>query len=197
MAEDRIDVDDGTVGMDTITSVGTATAIEPDIISEIVGDGTEAEIGPKLSSLEILADEFDGFADKLEQARISGKPLGPVSGFETIDRQLAGAFQQGLHVLTGNTGAGKTAFASQLAAQCGCPALFVSCEMSGLELLRRTAARVNRVPLHEFKDPKVSPPANVLKAKIRNAAQAVRTCTLRMDFRHLLPPTTLSKELRV
>lgn len=146
-------------------------AVEPGIITQMDAGGTGA--GPGLYGMGLLADEFDIFADKLEEARTTGKPIGPISGFDVIDRQLCGAFQQGLYVLTGNTGAGKTAFASQIAAQCGCPAMYVSCEMSRLELLRRTAARITKTPLQQFKDPVVCLPAAVLKSKVRKAIQAV------------------------
>lgn len=100
----------------------------------------------------ILA-QFDSFADKLEQAIRTGKPFGPVTGFEKVDRELCGAFLPGLHVVQGNTGAGKTAFCLQMACNSGCPTLYVSCELGPLELLRRITARVTKKPLHLFKDP--------------------------------------------
>jgi replicative DNA helicase len=119
-----------------------------------------------------LLAEFDTFADKLETAKKTGKPFGPVTGFESIDRELCGAFSPGLHVVTGNTGAGKTAFCLQMACNCGCPAIYVSCEMSALELLRRITARVTETPLQLLKDPKISIPASVMKARAREAIQA-------------------------
>jgi replicative DNA helicase len=93
-----------------------------------------------LARFDALAD-LRRDADAANVARISGIPRGPVSGFKGLDRELGGAFAPGIHVLHGTPGAGKTAFALQVAAQCQCPALFVSCEMAPAELLRRHTAR--------------------------------------------------------
>jgi replicative DNA helicase len=57
----------------------------------------------------------------------------------------------GYHVLHGNTAAGKTSFALQVAASCGFPAVFVTCEMGPLELLRRVIARAAGVYLGRLK----------------------------------------------
>ena len=63
-------------------------------------------------------------------------------GLPTLDKNLGGRVAPGLSVIYGGPGIGKTAFALQTAATCGFPALYVSCEMSALELLRRIIARV-------------------------------------------------------
>jgi len=57
----------------------------------------------------------------------------------------------------GQPGTGKTAFALQVAAQCGFPCLYVTCEMAPLELLRRHTARVTRTYLNRFKSGELSP----------------------------------------
>lgn len=108
---------------------------------------------PRLYRLRDLLDALSEHAARLEHARATGQPMGPVTGIEQLDRQLCGCLQPGLHVLKGNTGAGKTAFALQVAANCQCPALYVSCEMSALELLRRHIARVTQTHLARMKDP--------------------------------------------
>jgi replicative DNA helicase len=82
---------------------------------------------------------------------------GPQTGFEALDRHLGYALAPGLHAMHGNTGAGKTAFAWQLAAHCGFPALFVSCEMAPGELLRRHTARETKTYLGKFKSGEFSP----------------------------------------
>jgi replicative DNA helicase len=97
---------------------------------------------PKTTRLGDLLDEYNQFADKLEEARKTGKPFGPVTGLSTLDEQLGGAFQPGLHVVTASPGVGKTAFCLQLACNCGCPAFYVSCEMKPLILFQRIISRV-------------------------------------------------------
>lgn len=122
--------------------------------------------------LGMLLDQFDSFADKIDEARRTGRKIGPGTGFYQLDRELCGALLPGLHVVQGDTGTGKTAFCLQVACQCGFPALYVSCEMSAMELLRRTTARITETPLHTLKDPVCCLPAAQMKSKAREAAAA-------------------------
>lgn len=126
----------------------------------------------KAYPLDLLIDDFAAFSRKIEWAATTGGRIGPVTGFPQIDAQLCGALYPGLHVICGNTGAGKTAFALQVAAQCECPALFVSCEMSSLELARRIAARVTDTPLQKFKDPRYKMPASAMINRFQQATEA-------------------------
>ncbi len=96
-------------------------------------------------------------AEAAHEARTSGNPRGPVTGFRLLDTELGGAFAPGVHSINGDPGAGKTAFALQVAATCQFPALFVSCEMSPAELLRRHAARVTSTFLGRFKSGELAP----------------------------------------
>ena len=98
-----------------------------------------------------LLREFCDDAQAANEARLSGVPRGPVSGLPGLDRELSGAWLPGLHWIHGNAGAGKTAFALQVAARCQCPALFVTCEMSPVELLRRHTARATGTFLGRLK----------------------------------------------
>ena len=98
-----------------------------------------------------LLREFGDDAQAANEARISGVPRGPISGLSGLDRELSGAWLPGLHWIHGNAGAGKTAFALQVAATCGAPALFVTCEMSPVELLRRHTARATGTFLGRLK----------------------------------------------
>jgi len=59
--------------------------------------------------------------------------------------------------MLGGSGVGKTALALQLAAACECPALYVSCEMTALELMRRLCARNSKTFLGKYKDGTLSP----------------------------------------
>lgn len=95
-------------------------------------------------------------ADAANFARVSGTPRGPLTGFDALDRELGGALAQGVHVLHGTPGAGKTAFALQVAASAGCPALFVTCEMAPAELLRRQTARLTGTFLGRLKSGELS-----------------------------------------
>lgn len=106
---------------------------------------------PRLCRLSDLLDAFDLAAQRLENARNAGLPPGPVTGLQSLDRELCGYLHPGLHVLTGNTGAGKSAFAWWIAARCGTPALYVSCELSPLELLRRHIAATTQTYLSRLK----------------------------------------------
>ncbi len=110
-----------------------------------------AEPTAQLLRLGDLLGDFRRDADAAHLARTTGQPRGPVSGLAVLDRELGGALAPGLHGIHGNAGAGKTAFALQVAASCGCPALFVSCEMAPLELLRRQTARATRTYLGRLK----------------------------------------------
>jgi len=74
-------------------------------------------------------------------ARAAGRVPGPRTGFEALDREVGGFLAPGVHTLLAAPGAGKTALCLQIAARCGCPALYVSAEMRRVELLRRLIAR--------------------------------------------------------
>lgn len=111
-------------------------------------DGVNA---PRLVRLSSLFDEFTTDAERRHRAVTTGVPLGPVTPFAKLNSELAGSIPDGLNILLGGPGAGKTAFALQIASTCGCPALYVSCEMTPLELFRRIAARVTGTFLGRFK----------------------------------------------
>ena len=74
-------------------------------------------------------------------ARKAGRAPGAQTGFESLNRELGGFLAPGVHTVLAAPGAGKTALCLQIAACCGCPALYVSAEMRRVELLRRLIAR--------------------------------------------------------
>lgn len=111
---------------------------------------------PRLLRLCDAVRDLRADADAAHEARTSGKPRGALSGLSTLDRELSGAFANGLNVLHGQPGTGKTALALQFAAQCQCPALFVTCEMAPAELLRRHTARVTGTYLGRLKSGEMS-----------------------------------------
>ncbi|MCX6344904.1 MAG: AAA family ATPase [Armatimonadetes bacterium] len=112
---------------------------------------------PRIYRLGDLLEEWDTFAQEAYDAKQGNKPLGITTGLDKVDEAIGGAFQPGLHSLQGGPGVGKTAFALQVAAACDFPALYVTCEMTPLELLRRIAARVTGTFLGKFKSGELTP----------------------------------------
>ena len=126
---------------------------------------------PQLLRLGDLLSAWQSEAEALHEAKTTGAQLGPITGFAKLDRELGYCLAPGLHVVHGQPGVGKSAFVLQLASGCGCPALFVTCEMSPLELFRRIAARVTQTFLGRFKTGELTPEASLAMA--RRAAAAV------------------------
>lgn len=143
------------------------------------------ERAPLLRLADAL-DDFERDAAAAYTARETGQPRGPQTGFEALDRHLGYALAPGLHAIHGNAGAGKTAFASQLAARCGFPALFVSCEMAPGELLRRHTARETKTYLGKFKSGELSPEA--ARELARRAIEAAPLLRLLDATRAPAPP---------
>ncbi len=116
---------------------------------------------PRLARLGDLLGELEADAIAAHAARVEGRPRGPVTGLRPLDQELGGALPVGVTAVHGGPGVGKTAFGLQAAASCGGPALFVTCEMAPLELLRRHTARVTGTYLGRLKSGELAP-ADVL-----------------------------------
>lgn len=112
---------------------------------------SEPELQPKFYQLSALLSEFEQDAEKRYDAKMNGRPIGALTGLKKLDRELGGALSPGLHVLTGSPGSGKTALALQLSCSSQCPSLYVTLEMSPIELLRRITARLSGQYLGRFK----------------------------------------------
>ena len=112
---------------------------------------------PQLCRLGDLVQSWEQEANAAYQSFTTGQARGPVSGFAALDREMGGCFAPGLHFVHGAPGTGKTAFGLQLAATCGTPALFLTCEMAPLELLRRHTARVTQTYLGKLKSGEFAP----------------------------------------
>lgn len=130
----------------------------------------EAET-PRLFRLGDLLDDWELDARAAHEARTSGTPRGPITGIASIDRELGGALCPGLHIIHGQPGAGKTALTLQIATSCGCPCLYITCEMAPLELLRRHTARVTQTFLGRLKSGEL-PPVQSLALARRACAEA-------------------------
>jgi replicative DNA helicase len=105
------------------------------------GGGGSGPPPPPLLALSDLLLPLRASAEAAHRAYRRGIPQGPVTGLATLDAYLGKVLRLGTHVLQAGPGSGKTALASQVAAGCGCPAVYVSCEMSPVELLLRHTAR--------------------------------------------------------
>ncbi len=121
--------------------------------------------GPRLLRLGDLLAEWQEYAERVRDHRVNGTPLGPVTGLRPLDEALGHTLEPGIHVVLGQSGAGKTAFALQVAASAGCPALYVSCEMAAIELLRRHTARVTGTYLNKFKSGDLAPEVSLSYVK--------------------------------
>jgi replicative DNA helicase len=92
---------------------------------------------PLASLVGLLADD----AERRRAALLAGRQTGPITNLPRLDKILGGRMETGLHILHGGPGAGKSALALGVAAECGVPALFVSAELGAVEVLRRLIAR--------------------------------------------------------
>jgi replicative DNA helicase len=106
---------------------------------------------PRLTLLSDLVSEFVADTEAAQKALESGKPRGPVTGMTRLDENIGGFFSNGLHIIQAAPGAGKSAFSLQVAANCQFPALYLTTEMSILELFRRLIARETETYLGRLK----------------------------------------------
>lgn len=123
---------------------------------------------PELVRISDLLATWESDATAAHEAYTTGQARGAVTALPRLDRELGGFLTPGVHIVHGAPGAGKTAFALQVAATCGTPAVFVTCEMSPIELLRRITARVTGTFLGRFKTGEFTP-----EYSLRLASQAV------------------------
>jgi replicative DNA helicase len=125
---------------------------------------------PKLTTFADVLGAFRADAQAAFDAHTKGVSRGPGTGLKALDDVLGGVMQPGVHIVQGGSGVGKTAYALQVAATCGYPALFVSCEMHLVELLRRHTARVTGTFLDRLKSGELAPDDAVRKAEQAIAA---------------------------
>ena len=91
-----------------------------------------------------------------------GKPRGPVTGLST----LTGSWAAASPALTSFTARRQEdRLLPAVAASCGCPALFVTCEMAPLELFRRVTARVTGTFLGRLKSGELTPAESLALAQ--------------------------------
>ena len=112
---------------------------------------------PRLVRLGDLLGELEADATAAYEARVNGTARGPVTGIRSLDRELGGALAPGVHIAHGGAGVGKSALCLQIAAKCGTPCLYLTAEMSPLELLRRHIARETGTFLGRLKSGEFAP----------------------------------------
>ena len=120
---------------------------------------------PRLVRPRDLLPEWQTEAEAACEARRSGKPRGPITGLPTVDRELGGYVPPGLTIVHAAPGVGKTAMGLQIAAACSSPALYVTCEMATLELLRRVVARTTSTFLGKLRTGELAPAAMLALAE--------------------------------
>jgi replicative DNA helicase len=106
---------------------------------------------PPVTQLAGLLDDFVADAEAAARARESGKPRGAITSLHSLDDALGGYLAPGVHILQAAPGAGKTAFALQVASDCAYPCLYVTSEMGLLELFRRLISRQTKTFLGRLK----------------------------------------------
>lgn len=138
------------------------------IVPELIESTTTER--PKLIPLGSMLDGLLSESEHRYQCRQTGKLMGPIVPLTALNEQYGGFIPNGLHTLLGHSGSGKTAFALQVASGCGCPCLYISCEMSPIELLRRTIARETKTELRDLKNGFYT--AETIRTKALTAIQA-------------------------
>lgn len=144
---------------------------------------------PKLLRFADVLGAFRADAEGAHDARKNGTSRGPATGLRELDDVLGGVLQPGVHIVQGGSGVGKTAYALQVAATCGFPSLFVSCEMHLVELLRRHTARETGTFLDRLKSGELLPADAVKLAE--KAIAAAPTLALVDGTQTYVSPTWL------
>lgn len=122
------------------------------LLAEIERLAPKSRTEPRLFRTSDIIGDVVAEAKAANEARLSGELRAPITGFKELDRAIGGTLPQiGPCMVLGNTGAGKTAWAMQIAASCCFPALYVTTEMAPAELFRRQMARVSGTFLGRLK----------------------------------------------
>jgi replicative DNA helicase len=168
-------------------------SIEP--IAELQSIAIEEPEAPTIYQLGKLLETFEADAVKRHRARLTGELNGPAIPFPRVAREFAGGMPDGLHIILGGPGAGKTAYGLQSACQCECPAIYISCEMSPLELLRRITARETKTFLGRFKTGELAP-ETALELARQAATSCPQLCIVDANS-HFASPAWISRIARV
>lgn len=127
-----------------LQALGPAALIEA--VENAIETAKTAATSDYLYITETFLAEIDRRADRSHSYYTTGLP--------ELDKLLGGGYLEGLHLLGGITGGGKTSLALSIAmhnAHTGRPVLYGSYEQSRLELWARIANRVTNVPQRAMK----------------------------------------------
>ncbi len=110
-------------------------------------------LGKEFVPIETLAHDF---FEEVDRQLVEGQPMQGVStGFEDLDRKLAGFYPGNLVILAARPGVGKTSlalsFALTAARKTGKPVAIFSMEMSDIEIIRRLVCMEGRVDSNVLK----------------------------------------------
>lgn len=122
----------------------------PEGLRRVIDDLLETTTLASTSDVLYVCDAWLGELD----ARANRPHAAYSTGLEPLDALLGGGYSEGLHLIGGITGGGKTSFALHVAlhnALAGRPVVYASYEQSRLELWARIASAVTGVPYSAIK----------------------------------------------
>jgi replicative DNA helicase len=117
----------------------------------------EGAQAPRLRMVQDYLQEGRGEAARRHHAYLKGTPLGPKVYLQTLAREIGGCLPQGVTVVSGSPGGGKTSLAHELCANAGCAAVVVSLEMTATVLIDRHLARATKTWLSDIRSGKLPP----------------------------------------
>jgi hypothetical protein len=133
----------------------TAIEHDSDALYDYANERCNPPAIPRLRTLDEIAADAVAEARKRDEARRTGRPLGPsIAGFSPALAQLidGGFLPTGYMLAHGGAGAAKTCAATKIAMTCGVPALIVESELRDVRMLERMTATTTREYLGRFRD---------------------------------------------
>jgi replicative DNA helicase len=104
---------------------------------------------PHVWTVADMSKQYERRAADQWETVTAGRALRMSWGFEHLD-EITEGIPQGIVTIHGSPGVGKTSFALTIAAQCHAPALYLTTEMTPLELWRRLVAQTTSTPMREL-----------------------------------------------
>ncbi len=128
-----------------VLSVENPLEVLTALVNQARRDGRYRRFSPDFLRQQAYLEEFT----RRKAGRLGGLP----TGLPSLDALLLGGLREGLYVVAGYPGAGKTTFMRQLAeniAASSYPVLYFSLEMSAFELWARAMARIAQRPVGQI-----------------------------------------------
>ena len=104
---------------------------------------------PHVWTVSDMQKQYERRAADQWETVTAGRALRMSWGCERLD-EITEGIPQGIVTIHGSPGVGKTSFALTVAAQCHAPALYLTTEMTPLELWRRLVAQTTSTPMREL-----------------------------------------------